>query len=59
MGGWTSLYERANIVLLEELLAVHQDEGNVLQDQSLALPARKQDQPMPFCCTPSQINRAS
>lgn len=43
MAGWTRLYERANVILLEELLTVHQDEGDVLQDQSLALPARKQD----------------
>jgi len=34
---WTSLCERADVVLLEELLTVHQDEGNVLQNQPLAL----------------------
>lgn len=30
MAGWARLYERANIILLEEFLTVHQDEGNVL-----------------------------
>lgn len=41
--GWARLYQRAHIILLKELLAVDQNERNVLQDQPLALASNKDD----------------